>query len=263
MEPSLTSTQLSHHQSSLHSQLLTTNYSPPFQKHPYPAAPLRDVCPEEIAPALNSTALQLLQEQDAQQMDADLTRLRYEDELTVLAARRGLLTRFVVKSLRGYALSPELVVDVPEFACVGLLMRRIFRAKLQRGEFLPPARFVLRRHRLEAGQLVGMETLAPQSETGDEQFLFNLGYRAPGPHEVYMQSAPRSNDREQQQRLLGAGAGAAEGARAPYSMLPGIAPAAGSFQQLLLGTAGGAPPASAPATRWRRAEPTRWVQERE
>lgn len=174
-------------------------------------------------------------------MDADLSRLRYEDELTVLAARRGLLTRFVVKSLRGYALSPELVVDVPEFACVGLLMRRIFRAKLQRGEFLPPARFVLRRHRLEAGQLVGMETLAPQSETGDEHFLFNLGYRAPGPHEVYMQSAPRSNDREQQQRLLGAGVAAAEGARVPYSTLPGIAPAAGSFQQLLLGPPGGSP----------------------
>lgn len=83
---------------------------------------------------LSDAALQLLQSQGAAACDQDLRAMRHDDELALLSARRGLQVRFVVKALRTYMPLSEMVVEAPEFATVEYLKRRIFRAKLQRGE---------------------------------------------------------------------------------------------------------------------------------
>lgn len=98
-------------------------------------APLIDIRPDDLVAPLNDTAMMVLQQQeDAQRMDLDLRQLRFDDDLLILAARRGLLVRFLIKSLRSYAMPAELVVEAPEHATVDCLRRRIFRGKLQRGE---------------------------------------------------------------------------------------------------------------------------------
>lgn len=83
---------------------------------------------------LNDKALSLLQTQDPQRCDQDLRVIRYDDELAALAARRALLVRFLVSSFRTYLSFPDLSVEAPEFMTVEYLKRRVFRAKLQRGE---------------------------------------------------------------------------------------------------------------------------------
>lgn len=45
--------------------------------------------------------------------------------------------RFVIKSVRTYQPTPEMVVEAPEFMSVDYLKRRIMKAKLLRGEVSP------------------------------------------------------------------------------------------------------------------------------
>ncbi|KAL6786072.1 hypothetical protein ACKKBG_A01285 [Auxenochlorella protothecoides x Auxenochlorella symbiontica] len=150
---------------------------------------------------LSDAALQLLQSQGAAACDQDLRAMRHDDELALLSARRGLQVRFVVKALRTYMPLSEMVVEAPEFATVEYLKRRIFRAKLQRGEYLPASRFVLRKRVMDGSHVLGMDSIPSRSSSGDEVFLFNEGYMAPGMFEVFIQSAPSSGDRERQARM--------------------------------------------------------------
>jgi hypothetical protein len=60
-------------------------------------------------------------------------------------------------------------------------------------QLLSTARFVLRK-RLghgTGGACAGMHDLPVATPSGDEVFLFHLGYRAPGPYEVLVTSAPQ------------------------------------------------------------------------
>ncbi|GAB4822586.1 hypothetical protein N2152v2_009632 [Parachlorella kessleri] len=210
--------------------------------------------PAKPTDQLNSLAMQTLASQDAASHDQYLKLLRFDDQIAELASRRGLLVRFLIKSVKTYQPQPEMVVEAPEFMTVEYLKRRIMKAKLLRGEFVNPIRFILRKKILnENNDLVGMEDVASREPTGDEIFLFHQGYEAPGPYELFIASVPQTTDREQQERILGLhpqqaqqhgpDPGAVDASRLSYQQLlqaPGMPGAAGAGQLAGMAAASGA-----------------------
>lgn len=107
------------------------------------AEPLGEALPAPVVPLLppvrpdplNAAAIQALNSHlNAAEQNQHLQSIRLDDAVMEVASRRGLLARFTVHALSFSSGVPDLVVEAPEFATVEFLKRRIFRAKLQRGE---------------------------------------------------------------------------------------------------------------------------------
>ncbi|KAL4450212.1 hypothetical protein ABPG77_010881 [Micractinium sp. CCAP 211/92] len=246
--------------------------------------------------ALTPAALCALRQLDPASHDLHMRLLRFDDQLAELASRRGLLVRFVVQhSARsgGGARQEPLLVEAPEFMTVEYLKRRVARAKLQLGEVLPTARFVLRSHGPgsgggpadSAGASGGtsssgaagraFEDLPCSLPNGDEVFLASLGYEVPGPYELLLASAPQTSDLEQQEQLLAGVSTQVAPRRQPQPPVPvrgarlGFrallqAPAAEEHQGLPAGgstggDASGRQAGGAPAAGQSSAGPRRWL----
>lgn len=154
---------------------------------------LPPLLPPREPEALRVSALATLSTLDSATQEHCTRVIRADDRLAELAARRGLLTRIVVKAVRTYAPSLELVVSAPEFASVDYLKRRIMRAKLGRGEWAPPRSIHLRRKLVDSSgappavpHVTGMVNLSSRDASGEECFLLDAGFSAPGPHDVYL-----------------------------------------------------------------------------
>ncbi|KAI3429727.1 hypothetical protein D9Q98_010042 [Chlorella vulgaris] len=167
------------------------------------AGPELEPCAVEV---LSARALAVLARQDAAMYDQHLRLMRFDEALADLASRRGLLVRFHVKSMGPLNGQAELVVEAPEYMTVEYLKRRVVKAKLQRGDrLLSTARFMLRKRlsgSSSGGEAAsGTEELPCVTPAGEEVFLFHLGYRAPGPYQIFIGTAAQTSDREQQEAM--------------------------------------------------------------
>jgi Myb-like DNA-binding domain len=185
--------------------------SVPSPQHAIPKVPVQACEP------LNPEGLTALENTKDPQCHAYWVKTaHHDDHVAEIASQRGLLVRFVVKTV---VPKPALVVEAPEFATVEYLKRRITKAKLMCGKFLAPANFVLRRNtQNEAGEVRGLEDVVSHDATGNEVFLADAGFEAPATYELIMASAPRTTDKEQQAAMLVGGSGAMQGG--PQALSP-------------------------------------------
>lgn len=191
--------------------------------------------PIQESTPLNQAALQALRGQDAQSHDHTLRLLAFDDRLAELASQRGLLVKFVVKRVGTNAAIPIAVVDAPEFMTVEYLKRRIMKARLiNEGRYLNPGMFMLRATQIDpATNTSRLVELTSRGPGGEEVFLSDLGFEAPGSYEVLIASAPVANDREQQNRMLAAAGGSNLMSAGPVS------PDRQAYRSLLTAAAGG------------------------
>ena len=155
--------------------------------------------PLKTPDALHEQAIALINKLDPQAADEIMRIIRFDDSIYELASRRGLLVHFNIRTASGY---DEFSVEAPEFMTIDYLRRRIVRAKLQKGEYITPNRFIVRRKVEVPGGSAVMEDVRTKLPNNDEQFLANAGFQAPNRYDIYLSSAPISTDLEQQEKLL-------------------------------------------------------------
>lgn len=185
-----------------------------------PEPRLFPMCPAE---PLTQQATDVVAEHlDAQAHDQFMKALLADDDLANVASQRGLLVKFNVKGLSNGASPLEL--EAPEFATVQYLKRRVTKASLLRGKFIPPERFILKRRVGET-----REHLPELTSRGTPTLLFDLGFRGLNVYELSMMSAPNTTDKVQQENML---RGAASAPLGP-ALLQYNDPALQNYQDML------------------------------